>query len=115
MKGRGKWEIPEETRLQVASSGTIPTCENPGATPPGIKPGSQRFEARSLTTTPPRPHEYTCLGLQPSFLLGPAYNSPLEIKGVMLAPSNLDHRTVTTQKNGNHHRAVTLCGTSKVV
>ncbi|KAJ8878658.1 hypothetical protein PR048_019241 [Dryococelus australis] len=29
MKGRGKREIPEKTRRPAASSGTIPTCENP--------------------------------------------------------------------------------------
>ncbi|KAJ8870784.1 hypothetical protein PR048_027083 [Dryococelus australis] len=34
-----------ETRRPAASSGTIPTRENPGATPPGIKPGSPRWEA----------------------------------------------------------------------
>ncbi|KAJ8872608.1 hypothetical protein PR048_026214 [Dryococelus australis] len=28
----GKWEIPEKTHLPAALSGTIPTCENPGAT-----------------------------------------------------------------------------------
>ncbi|KAJ8883196.1 hypothetical protein PR048_015036 [Dryococelus australis] len=31
-------EIPEKTRRPAASSGTIPTRENPGATPPGIEP-----------------------------------------------------------------------------
>ncbi|KAJ8873507.1 hypothetical protein PR048_024325 [Dryococelus australis] len=31
----GKWEIPEKTRRPSVSSGTIPTCENPGVTPPG--------------------------------------------------------------------------------
>ncbi|KAJ8866586.1 hypothetical protein PR048_032445 [Dryococelus australis] len=36
-------------------SGTIPTCENPGATLPGIEPGSPMWEAGVLTTTPPRP------------------------------------------------------------
>ncbi|KAJ8880421.1 hypothetical protein PR048_016890 [Dryococelus australis] len=35
MKGLGKREILEETRRPAASPGTIPTCENPGATPPG--------------------------------------------------------------------------------
>ncbi|KAJ8868120.1 hypothetical protein PR048_031929 [Dryococelus australis] len=29
LKGRGKWEIPDKTRLPTASSGTIPICENP--------------------------------------------------------------------------------------
>ncbi|KAJ8887915.1 hypothetical protein PR048_007399 [Dryococelus australis] len=32
-----KWEIPEKTRRPAASSGTIPTCENPGATPPEVE------------------------------------------------------------------------------
>ncbi|KAJ8871794.1 hypothetical protein PR048_028134 [Dryococelus australis] len=44
-EGRGKREIPEKTRRPAASSGTIPTCENPGATPLGIEPGSPRWEA----------------------------------------------------------------------
>ncbi|KAJ8895258.1 hypothetical protein PR048_000583 [Dryococelus australis] len=40
MQGRGKREIPEKIRRPAASSGTIPTCENPGVTRPGIEPGS---------------------------------------------------------------------------
>ncbi|KAJ8878096.1 hypothetical protein PR048_022563 [Dryococelus australis] len=44
MKGRGKREIPEKTRLPTASSGKIPTCENP-VTRPGIEPGSPWWEA----------------------------------------------------------------------
>ncbi|KAJ8897248.1 hypothetical protein PR048_002594 [Dryococelus australis] len=42
----GKREIPEETRKPAALSGTIPTCENPGATPPGIEVDSSRWESR---------------------------------------------------------------------
>ncbi|KAJ8894521.1 hypothetical protein PR048_007178 [Dryococelus australis] len=34
----------------------IVRCENPGATSSVIEPGSPRWEASSLTTTPPRPH-----------------------------------------------------------
>ncbi|KAJ8869083.1 hypothetical protein PR048_030644 [Dryococelus australis] len=33
-------------------SGTTLICDNPGATPPGIEPGSRRWDASSLTTTP---------------------------------------------------------------
>ncbi|KAJ8888056.1 hypothetical protein PR048_007542 [Dryococelus australis] len=44
MEGRGKREIPEKTRRPTASSGTIPTCENP-VTRPGIEPGSGWWEA----------------------------------------------------------------------
>ncbi|KAJ8866347.1 hypothetical protein PR048_032190 [Dryococelus australis] len=51
-----KREIQEETRRPAASSGTIPTCENTGATPPGIETRlRQRWEASSLTTRPPQP------------------------------------------------------------
>ncbi|KAJ8880064.1 hypothetical protein PR048_020687 [Dryococelus australis] len=54
-QGLGKREIPEKTRRLSASSGTIPTYENPGATPPGIKACSFWRETSNLTTTPPRP------------------------------------------------------------
>ncbi|KAJ8866485.1 hypothetical protein PR048_032328 [Dryococelus australis] len=37
-QGRGKREIPEKTRQPAASSGTIPTYENPGVTRRGIEP-----------------------------------------------------------------------------
>ncbi|KAJ8885847.1 hypothetical protein PR048_012053 [Dryococelus australis] len=39
MRGRGKREIPENTRRSAVSSSTIPTCENPGVTRPGIELG----------------------------------------------------------------------------
>ncbi|KAJ8872565.1 hypothetical protein PR048_026171 [Dryococelus australis] len=42
----GKREIPENTRRTTASSGTIPTCENP-VTRPGIEPRSPWREASS--------------------------------------------------------------------
>ncbi|KAJ8877575.1 hypothetical protein PR048_022030 [Dryococelus australis] len=42
MKGLGKLEIPEKTRLRD------PTCENTGVTRPGIKPGGEQFN-RSAT------------------------------------------------------------------
>ncbi|KAJ8866661.1 hypothetical protein PR048_032522 [Dryococelus australis] len=54
---RGKQEISEKTHRPVASSGTIPTCESLGESRPGIKPGSPRWEANSLTTTLPGPAE----------------------------------------------------------
>ncbi|KAJ8890314.1 hypothetical protein PR048_009822 [Dryococelus australis] len=54
MKGRGKRQIPENTRQPTASSGTIPTCENP-VTRPGIEPGSPWWEARMLIAQPQRP------------------------------------------------------------
>ncbi|KAJ8885411.1 hypothetical protein PR048_011608 [Dryococelus australis] len=43
MRRREKQEIPEKTRRPAASTSTIPTCENPEATSPGIKPGSPRW------------------------------------------------------------------------
>ncbi|KAJ8881452.1 hypothetical protein PR048_017933 [Dryococelus australis] len=54
-KGGRKREIPKKTRRPAASSGTIPTYENPGVTPPGIEPGLSRGETSSLATTPPWP------------------------------------------------------------
>ncbi|KAJ8895732.1 hypothetical protein PR048_001070 [Dryococelus australis] len=53
--GLGNREIPVKTHRPAASSGTIPKCENPRATPPGIERGSPWREATSLTTIPPRP------------------------------------------------------------
>ncbi|KAJ8873896.1 hypothetical protein PR048_024732 [Dryococelus australis] len=47
MQGRGKREIPEKTRRPVASSGTISTCEDTGATPLGFEPDTPRWEATS--------------------------------------------------------------------
>ncbi|KAJ8875982.1 hypothetical protein PR048_023890 [Dryococelus australis] len=51
MKGQGKRKIPKKTRRSALPSGTTPTCENPGATPPGIEPNFLRLEASSLTTS----------------------------------------------------------------
>ncbi|KAJ8871023.1 hypothetical protein PR048_027326 [Dryococelus australis] len=50
--GAGKWEISEKTRRPTASSGTVPTCENP-VTRPGIEPGSPWWEASVLIAQPP--------------------------------------------------------------
>ncbi|KAJ8868500.1 hypothetical protein PR048_030028 [Dryococelus australis] len=47
---RGKLEILVKTRRPTASSGKIPTSQNPGVTRPGIEPGEQ--SNRSATTTP---------------------------------------------------------------
>ncbi|KAJ8891827.1 hypothetical protein PR048_004381 [Dryococelus australis] len=56
--GEGEREIPEKPHRPVASSGTIPTCENPGVIRPEIEPGSPWWEASGLTAQPPRgPHE----------------------------------------------------------
>ncbi|KAJ8879235.1 hypothetical protein PR048_019841 [Dryococelus australis] len=51
----GEREIPQKTRRPTASSGTIPTSENP-VTRPGIEPGSERVN-RSATVAP------RCLGV----------------------------------------------------
>ncbi|KAJ8870916.1 hypothetical protein PR048_027218 [Dryococelus australis] len=54
-KGGGKRDIPEKTRWPLASSGTIPTRENPGVTWPGTEYGSHCWEASSLTADLPLP------------------------------------------------------------
>ncbi|KAJ8887706.1 hypothetical protein PR048_013924 [Dryococelus australis] len=56
MKGRVKGEIPEKTRRPTASTGTIPTCENP-VTRTVIEPGSPWWDASVLTAQPPRPRK----------------------------------------------------------
>ncbi|KAJ8898101.1 hypothetical protein PR048_003461 [Dryococelus australis] len=48
MQGRGKRELPEKTRRPVASSRTIPTCEYPDVSRPGIEPGAFRMLVDSL-------------------------------------------------------------------
>ncbi|KAJ8878087.1 hypothetical protein PR048_022554 [Dryococelus australis] len=48
MKGREKRDIPEKTHRPAASSGTIPTCENPGVTRPEIEPSSHSWEAGDI-------------------------------------------------------------------
>ncbi|KAJ8865756.1 hypothetical protein PR048_033277 [Dryococelus australis] len=39
------------------TSGTVPTCENPGVAGPGTKPGSPWWQASSLTAQSPRPYK----------------------------------------------------------
>ncbi|KAJ8890010.1 hypothetical protein PR048_009515 [Dryococelus australis] len=54
---RNEWaretEDPEKTRRPAASSETIPTCENPGVTRPGIEPRGEQAN-RSATAAPCR-------------------------------------------------------------
>ncbi|KAJ8881530.1 hypothetical protein PR048_018012 [Dryococelus australis] len=57
MQGRGKLEIPEKICLPEVSPGMILTCENLRATLPGFELGLSKWEASSLTTTPPQTHE----------------------------------------------------------
>ncbi|KAJ8887814.1 hypothetical protein PR048_014032 [Dryococelus australis] len=54
-KRAGETGDPAQTRRPVASSDTIPTCENPGLTRPGIELCSPWWEASSLTAQPPWP------------------------------------------------------------
>ncbi|KAJ8881455.1 hypothetical protein PR048_017936 [Dryococelus australis] len=54
-KEKGGRGIPEKTHRPVVSSDTIPTCENPGVTRPGIESGSPWWEAIRLAAQPPRP------------------------------------------------------------
>ncbi|KAJ8881513.1 hypothetical protein PR048_017995 [Dryococelus australis] len=53
IQGWGKQKITEKTCQPATSSGTIVTCENSEATPPGIEPGSPWWEISRLTTKPP--------------------------------------------------------------
>ncbi|KAJ8897650.1 hypothetical protein PR048_002999 [Dryococelus australis] len=51
----GKTGDPQENRRPAEPSNTITTHKNPGTTPLVIEPCSPRWDASSLTTTPPRP------------------------------------------------------------
>ncbi|KAJ8895369.1 hypothetical protein PR048_000701 [Dryococelus australis] len=53
-RGGGNGRSQRKTRRPTASSGTIPTCENP-VTRPGIEPGSPWWEASRLTAQRPWP------------------------------------------------------------
>ncbi|KAJ8887794.1 hypothetical protein PR048_014012 [Dryococelus australis] len=69
---------PRKPADRRASSCTIPTCEDPKATPPVNEPGSPRWEASSLTTTPPRPLQVLC---------GPSMSASQQCSRVIQAPS----------------------------
>ncbi|KAJ8882428.1 hypothetical protein PR048_014236 [Dryococelus australis] len=56
MQIRKEREYPEKASRQVASSSTIPACENPGVNPLGIEPGTPWWEVSALATAPPLPH-----------------------------------------------------------
>ncbi|KAJ8880268.1 hypothetical protein PR048_016734 [Dryococelus australis] len=51
---------PEKTHQPSASSNTIPTCENPGVSWPGIEAGSPWWEASNLPAQPPRSLDGNC-------------------------------------------------------
>ncbi|KAJ8865800.1 hypothetical protein PR048_033322 [Dryococelus australis] len=51
-KDRGNGRSPRKPARPAVSSATIPTCENPGATPPRIEYVSPKKEASSLTSIP---------------------------------------------------------------
>ncbi|KAJ8886416.1 hypothetical protein PR048_012627 [Dryococelus australis] len=55
-EGAGEMGDPQESCRPTASSGTIPTCENP-VTRPAIETGSPWWEASVLIAQPQRPHE----------------------------------------------------------
>ncbi|KAJ8870789.1 hypothetical protein PR048_027088 [Dryococelus australis] len=49
MQAWGKRDISKNIRQPAASSGTIPTCDNPRATPPGIEQGAKWWQFNSKT------------------------------------------------------------------
>ncbi|KAJ8866293.1 hypothetical protein PR048_032136 [Dryococelus australis] len=74
-EGRG-WGIAEKTRRPTASSGMIPTCENP-VTRPGVEPGSPWREVSRLTAQLPQP-PYHFESHPPKNVLGSACPSKRE-------------------------------------
>ncbi|KAJ8893539.1 hypothetical protein PR048_006137 [Dryococelus australis] len=84
-KGGGKREIREKTRRPVASFGTVPTCENPGATPPGNEPSLHRREESGLSLTPPQPLQHctqflTCTTAKTTFNLSYSDDRVLHVR-----------------------------------
>ncbi|KAJ8894896.1 hypothetical protein PR048_000203 [Dryococelus australis] len=88
-KGGGGWgegRSPKKIRRSTASSGTIPTCENPKATRPGFEPGSPWWEGEQsnlYTTTAPTQAERRnfCIGRigkesAMAFVRNPTQHSP---------------------------------------
>ncbi|KAJ8893074.1 hypothetical protein PR048_005657 [Dryococelus australis] len=94
MKGRGKREIPEKTRRPTASSGTIPTCENP-VTRQGIEPSSPWWEASVLIAQPPMDSELRLLTTPSSVLSNVAGVPALESRRPNQCATM--HKTTTEQ------------------
>ncbi|KAJ8888964.1 hypothetical protein PR048_008458 [Dryococelus australis] len=67
MKGQEKRKIPEKTRRPVVSYGTIPKCENPRVTQPGIEPGLPWWEGAKILVASHFDYEYT-LGHKIAFM-----------------------------------------------
>ncbi|KAJ8894226.1 hypothetical protein PR048_006838 [Dryococelus australis] len=89
IQGLEKWKIPEKIRRPAASSGSIPTCENPGVTRPGIEPCPPWWDASSLTALPP----------QLNVGLWWVYSSGVEKFGQLL-PSRADGSEVKNERAG---------------
>ncbi|KAJ8866102.1 hypothetical protein PR048_033626 [Dryococelus australis] len=79
----GNGRSPKKPARQAASSGTIPTRKNPGATPKGIEHFSPWWRASGLPTEPPRPpttQSYFNWINEPILLFSnEAYSQPLEL------------------------------------
>ncbi|KAJ8869271.1 hypothetical protein PR048_030843 [Dryococelus australis] len=80
MEAAGETGDPRENPPTSVVVGTIPTCENPGVTRPGIEPGSPRRAASRLTTRPPHkdnPHFFGATEMNPPHLVIQAAMSAL--------------------------------------
>ncbi|KAJ8873898.1 hypothetical protein PR048_024734 [Dryococelus australis] len=113
-EGAGKREIPEKTRRPTASSGTIPTCENP-VTRPGFEPvrllsfhqGGVRLPACS---PPDFPMCKSCpmMSLVIRFSQGSPVSPPLHSATTpyssrfTLISSQLQHCVISTTRAGCH-------------
>ncbi|KAJ8871286.1 hypothetical protein PR048_027594 [Dryococelus australis] len=92
MKGRVKREIPEKTRRPAASSGTIPTCENPGVIPPAYR--KLNCVRNHLRDTPGVKRKV--LKLRPANIAGLQQQHTNQKRGIQFSTppaSNLAHHT----------------------
>ncbi|KAJ8869266.1 hypothetical protein PR048_030838 [Dryococelus australis] len=103
MQWRG--EYLEKTRRQAASSSTIPTCEDPGANPPEIEPGSSGWEADALTTAPllVRTETLCAFARRSDEPLG------VRVSVARIAPSLLDLGRAATLRSGELLGGSTTC------
>ncbi|KAJ8889358.1 hypothetical protein PR048_008857 [Dryococelus australis] len=102
-EGRRKRDIPKKkTHRPEASSDTIPTCENPGATLLGMELVSPRWEASSLTTIPSQ-----LLGSTPSLFRTPSQPP----RHPAAFPSKLDRawRRYRGLNRGRRERSIRRC------
>ncbi|KAJ8874951.1 hypothetical protein PR048_022841 [Dryococelus australis] len=90
MRARVKTGVPEKTRRPTASSGTIPTCDNP-VTQLGIEPGLPWWEASMLIAQAPWPRTLKPEVFADLFRVKLESNNSLAQVTIAIGPSVIQH------------------------